>query len=78
MIVAVLIWLIVSMIVGVAAERRGRAGVPWIFAVIVLSPLIAAVVLAMMPDRRYERVRQRLAAYDRAIADGTLRDTTRR
>jgi hypothetical protein len=73
MLAAILIWLILSVIVGVAAERRGRSGMAWVFFSIFLSPLIAAIVLAMLPDYRYQKAKQRLAAYDRAVAQGTLR-----
>jgi MFS-type transporter involved in bile tolerance (Atg22 family) len=77
MAVALLVWLILSIIVGVAAERRGRSGLAWIFLSVLLSvllsPLISAIVLALLPDSRYQKAMQRLAAYDRAAAQGHLR-----
>ncbi len=68
MLVAIIIWLLLAIVIGVAAARRGRSGLGWLFLSLLLSPLVAAIVLALMPDRRYQEVVERLAAYDHAGA----------
>jgi hypothetical protein len=75
MLEAIVIWLVLAIVIGVAAARRGRSGLGWLVASLVLSPLIAAIVLALLPDRRYEEALNRLAALD-AAADPQV--TTRR
>jgi hypothetical protein len=71
MLEAVVIWLVLAIVIGVAAARRGRSGLGWLVASLVLSPLIAAILLALLPDRRYEELLHRLAAQD-AAADPKL------
>ncbi len=66
MLEAIVIWLVLAIVIGVAAARRGRSGLGWLVASLVLSPLIAAIVLALLPDRRYEEALNRLAALDAA------------
>jgi hypothetical protein len=76
MLTAIIIWLALAIVIGVAAARRGRSGLGWLFLSLVLSPLIAAILLALLPDRRYEEVLSRLAAYNAAAA--TAPDTARK
>ena len=64
MLSAIIIWLVLA--IGIAAARRGRSGLGWLFASLLLSPLIAAILLALLPDRRYEEVLSRLAAQNAA------------
>jgi phosphotransferase system glucose/maltose/N-acetylglucosamine-specific IIC component len=71
MLEAVVIWLVLAIVIGVAAARRGRSGLGWLVASLILSPLIAAILLALLPDRRYEELLHRLAAQD-AAADPKL------
>jgi phosphotransferase system glucose/maltose/N-acetylglucosamine-specific IIC component len=71
MLEAIVIWLVLAIVIGVAAARRGRSGLGWLVASLILSPLIAAIVLALLPDRRYEEALNRLAALD-ARADPPL------
>lgn len=75
MLTAIIIWLGLAIVIGIAAARRGRSGLSWLFASLLLSPLIAAILLALLPDRRYEEVVSRLAAQNAAAADPQL--TTR-
>jgi hypothetical protein len=42
-------WLLFAIIVGVAAGGRGRSGVAWFLLSIVLSPLLMAILLALLP-----------------------------
>jgi hypothetical protein len=74
MLTAIIIWLALAIVIGVAAARRGRSGLGWLFLSLTLSPLIAAILLALLPDRRYEEVLSRLAAYHAAAAPAP--DTT--
>jgi hypothetical protein len=68
MFTAIIIWLVLAIVIGVAAARRGRSGLGWLFLSLILSPLVAAILLALLPDRRYEEVVTRLAAYNAAAA----------
>jgi hypothetical protein len=74
MITAILIWLVFAIVIGVAAARRGRSGLGWLFISLIISPLFAAILLALLADRRYDEVVSRLAAYDAAA---TTSDTSR-
>jgi hypothetical protein len=75
MFTAIIIWLVLAIVIGVAAARRGRSGLGWLFVSLILSPLVAALLLALLPDRRYEEVLSQLAAHNAAAA--TTRDSTR-
>jgi hypothetical protein len=76
MLTAIIIWLALAIVIGVAAARRGRSGLGWLFLSLILSPLIAAILLALLPDRRYEEVLSRLATYNApaATAPDTIRE----
>jgi hypothetical protein len=78
MLIAILVWLIFSILVGVAAERRGRSGIGWVFFALLLSPLIAAIVLALLPDPKYQRAMRRLAAYERGETPNELKKSIQR
>jgi hypothetical protein len=73
MLTAILIWLVLAIVVGVAAARRGRSGLGWLFFSLIISPLFAAILLALLPDRRYEEVLSRLAAYNAAATTPNTR-----
>jgi hypothetical protein len=75
MLTAIIIWLVLAIVIAVAAARRGRSGLGWLFLSLILSPLVAAILLALLPDPRYEEVLSRLAAHDAAAA--TTPETTR-
>jgi hypothetical protein len=45
-----LIWVILSIVIGVGAGSRGRSGVGWFFLSLITSPLIAGILLALMPS----------------------------
>jgi hypothetical protein len=68
MLTAIIIWLALAIVIAVAAARRGRSGLGWLFVSLILSPLIAAILLVLLPDPRYEEVLSRLAAHDVAAA----------
>jgi hypothetical protein len=72
MLEAIVIWLVLAIVIGVAAARRGRSGLGWLVASLILSPLISAILLALLPDRRYEEVVRQLAVQNTAAADPPL------
>lgn len=39
------VWLILAVIVGIAASRRGRSGLGWFFLAAVISPLLAGLLM---------------------------------
>jgi hypothetical protein len=45
-------WLIFSIVVGAAAGARGRSGFAWVLLSLLISPLVAAIILAIAPDLR--------------------------
>ena len=47
-------WVILSMVVGVAAASSGRNSA-WLLLALVISPLVAALVLAALPNLKTER-----------------------
>lgn len=75
--VAVL-WLVLAIVVSVAASARGRSGANWFFLAVILSPLIAGLVVAMLPDLRTRKLMDEVRfgviadgqALDRAVAQG--------
>jgi hypothetical protein len=63
MLFALVIWLVLAILIGSAAARRGRSGIGWVFISLIASPLLAAIVLAFLPDRRYHEALGQLAFY---------------
>ncbi len=49
MIFAVIFWLTLAVIVGVAANTRGRSPVGWFFLAVVFSPLLAGLLVLALP-----------------------------
>lgn len=47
--VTFIFWLMFSALVGVFASKRGRSGFGWFLIALILSPLIAAILLALIP-----------------------------
>lgn len=48
---AVLLWVIFSIIVALAANHWGRNGVYWFFISILISPLLASVLVFLLPAK---------------------------
>jgi hypothetical protein len=46
-----ILWILASWVVAVVAESRGRIGWGWLGISLVISPLLAIIVLAVMPRR---------------------------
>jgi hypothetical protein len=49
--IIVIFWLILAIIVGAAANARGRSGAGWFILAVVVSPLIAVLMLLAFPVR---------------------------
>jgi len=66
-----LLWFVLAFVIGVAAERRGRSGFGWFLLAVLLSPLIAGILLAVLPDlymrSLLEEPRRSSAVDDRAL-----------
>jgi hypothetical protein len=45
----ILIWLGLALVVGVAANTRGRSGIGWFFLAVLISPLIAGLLVLALP-----------------------------
>ena len=45
----VLAWIVLSVIVGVAANTRGRGGAGWAVLALIVSPLIAGLLVLALP-----------------------------
>lgn len=46
-----LLWIVFSVAVSIWAARRGRSAIGWLFVALALSPLGAAALLIVLPDR---------------------------
>lgn len=58
-----LIWCVFCVVVGIAANARGRSGFGWFLLALVISPLIALVLVLVMRDlRREQRQEQQRAS----------------
>jgi hypothetical protein len=45
-------WLILAAIVGAAANARGRSFVQWFFGAVLISPLLAGILVLVLPRRK--------------------------
>ena len=54
-------WLIFSFIVAIAAGSRGRSGIGWFILGIFISPILALILVLILPNRREEEKAKRLA-----------------
>jgi hypothetical protein len=64
-----IIWLVLAVVVGVAANSRGRNGFGWFVLGIVISPLIAGLLLAILPDLRTRALLEKMTG---AVDDEAL------
>ncbi len=47
----VVLWFVLAIIVGIAANTRGRSGIGWFFLAVITSPLIAGLLLLALPRK---------------------------
>ena len=57
-----LCWLVFSIVVGIIADQRGRSGLGWGFLAAMISPLLAGVILFVLPN-----IAEELAEEDKKI-----------
>lgn len=48
----VLGWLVFAVVVGIIASSRGRSGFSWFLLACVLSPILAVILVALMPSKK--------------------------
>lgn len=65
----VLFWLLFSIVVGVAASSRGRSGFGWFLLSVIISPVLALILVLVMPRRDQTAVLR--APSGEAISDKT-------
>lgn len=71
-----IIWLVLALVIGFAAGQRGRSGIGWFFLAVILSPLIAGLLVAVLPDLQVHGMLADL--HDRgAVDDRALRRNVR-
>ena len=51
----ILFWIAFAVVVGIWASKRGRSGVGWFFLALLISPLLAALFLAVTKNHATER-----------------------
>jgi hypothetical protein len=49
LLIVILLWLVTSIIIGVAANARGRTGIGWAFLALLISPFLAGLWLFVLP-----------------------------
>ena len=54
------VWVAFAVIVGAAANGRGRSVAGWIVLAVLISPLLALILLVVMPNLRDQRAREEL------------------
>jgi len=62
MALVVLLWLGIAVVIGVGAKGRGRSGFGWFLLAIFLSPLVAGLLLVVLPDLRLRELLSRRAS----------------
>lgn len=50
----ILVWLVFAIVVGIAANSRGRSGFGWFILAAIISPLIALILVLVLPNLRVE------------------------
>ena len=55
-----IIWCVLALLVGIAADRRGRNGLGWALLSLVFSPLLAILFLLVMRNIAEEEERRRI------------------
>jgi phosphotransferase system glucose/maltose/N-acetylglucosamine-specific IIC component len=53
------LWLGIAVVIGVGAKGRGRSGLGWFLLAVFLSPLIAGLLLVVLPDLRLHELLNR-------------------
>ena len=72
-----ILWLVFAVLIGAAARTRGRNGVGWFLLAILLSPLVAGLILAILPDLRVRALLEDIRNAGRAADDEIERARSR-
>ncbi|HYA07015.1 MAG TPA: hypothetical protein VEF90_14090 [Xanthobacteraceae bacterium] len=72
-----ILWLVFAVLIGAAARTRGRNGVGWFLLAILLSPLFAGLILAILPDLRTRALLEDIRNAGRAADDEIERARSR-
>jgi hypothetical protein len=54
----ILAWVLLAIVVGIAANSRGRSGAAWFFLAVIVSPLISGLLVLALPNRKPEQERE--------------------
>jgi hypothetical protein len=68
------LWLVIAIVVGAAAGARGRSTVGWFLLSVLISPLLAGLLLAILPDLRTRALIEELHS-GRSVDDRALRQS---
>jgi hypothetical protein len=55
------IWLVFAVLVGIAANARGRSGFGWFILAVIISPLIGILFVLAMPNLKHEALLKQMA-----------------
>jgi len=72
-----ILWLVFAVLIGAAARTRGRNGVGWFLLAILLSPLVAGLILAILPDLRVRALLEDIRNAGRSADDEIERARSR-
>jgi hypothetical protein len=65
------LWLVFAVVVGVAADHRGRSGFGWFLLSVFISPLLAVLFLIALPNLRLEALLEEIRG-QRGVNDREL------
>ncbi len=71
----VVLWLLFSLVVGVAAGSRGRSGVGWFALSLIITPLFGLILVLVLPNKRAKAPEAAVAA---AVAADAVSEATHR
>jgi hypothetical protein len=67
--IVIITWLIFAVVPAIAASARGRSAIGWFILSVAISPLIALILVLVLPNLRHEQLLKQLAgARDRPLA----------
>lgn len=72
-----LIWVVFAVLVGVAANARGRSGTIWFIVAVVISPVLALIAVLVMRNIRYETLLHSNSGKGRKVSAPTYLNPTR-
>jgi hypothetical protein len=76
-VILVILWLVLPAVIGAVAGARGRSGFGWFLLAVLVSPLIAGLILAVLPDLKTRALLEGIVNAA-AVDDAALRRAVRR